>query len=276
MKRYVAMLMALLTAAALVLSGCGKDTVSSSTLDEGSSEVSSTVTENSDELSESEEESESEVSSETSTSEVTSDAVSSETSKVESEQTSSSVSSSVSSSTSKPQTSSSEANKKPSTSSKTESTSSETSSKEPVSSEETSSEETTKSCSDIMNAAISGIELPAMTFYDPSFEDGSLKEYFYTELDLSDVSDYSVGVPMMIVHASEIAVFQPKSKAEAGKVKAAIEARLQVLYDTWDTYLPEQFALVEDYQLVEKNGYILFVVAYEADQIVKQFINAVK
>ena len=98
----------------------------------------------------------------------------------------------------------------------------------------------------------------------------------YTELDLNDLADYYGSTPMMMVHATEIAVFRPADKAAAKNVKSAIQTRVDDLYNIWSQYLPMQFELVENYQVVEKNGYILFVVAEEADKIVDQFVKAVK
>lgn len=56
----------------------------------------------------------------------------------------------------------------------------------------------------------------------------------------------------------------------------AIEARVADQKRSWEHYLQDQYELVEDYQVAEKNGYILYVVAEDADRIVTQFIAAVK
>ena len=125
-----------------------------------------------------------------------------------------------------------------------------------------------------MIAATEGIELPGMMTYDPSMEEAMLSEmteYFYTGLDVSGLEDFCVGVPMMMVHASEIAIFKPTDAAAAKSVKAAIDARVESLNNVWSTYLPDQYALVEDHRVVEAGDYIIFVVAVDADRIVKQF-----
>ena len=133
---------------------------------------------------------------------------------------------------------------------------------------------TDATCEELMIAATEGIELPGMMTYDPSMEEAMLSEmteYFYTGLDLSGLTDFYVGTPMMMVHATEIAIFKPVDAAAAETVKAAIDARIEVLNNTWSTYLPDQFALVEANQVVEAGGCILFVVAADADKIVEQF-----
>lgn len=134
-----------------------------------------------------------------------------------------------------------------------------------------SSEVQLASCADIYNAAVAGIELPAQMTLDEE-----TLGICYTEMDLNDLADYYGSTPMMIVHATEIAVFRPADKAAAKGVKAAIQSRVDDLMNIWGQYLPAQYELVEDHQIVEKNGYILFVVAEEADRIVDQFVKAVK
>ena len=134
-----------------------------------------------------------------------------------------------------------------------------------------SSEVQAANCVDIYNAAIAGIQLPAQMALDEE-----MISVCYTELDVNDLADYYGSTPMMIVHATEIAVFRPTDKAAAKAVKAAIQSRVDDLYNIWGQYLPAQYELVENHQIVEKNGYILFVVAEEADKIVDQFVKAVK
>ena len=133
---------------------------------------------------------------------------------------------------------------------------------------------TDATCEELMIAATEGIELPGMMTYDPSMEEAMLSEmteYFYTGLDLSGLTDFYVGTPMMMVHASEVAIFKPTDAAAAKSVKAAIDARVESLNNVWSTYLPDQYALVEDHRVVEAGDYIIFVVAADADRIVKQF-----
>ena len=261
MKKWTALLLSIILAASACLTGCGDNNAVSSE-DAAASGVESVIEEAESEIEETEESEEGvlEESSEVEISEETSSEAAS------SEETSSAVSS-------KEESSKEESSKE--TSSKE--VSSAVSSAEEVSSEETSSaveEEASASCMSLLETAIDGAELPGMMFYEPSMGDAmisELTEYFYTGLDVSGLEDFCVGVPMMMVHASEIAIFKPTDAAAAKSVKAAIDARVESLNNVWSTYLPDQYALVEDHRVVEAGDYIIFVVAADADRIVKQF-----
>ena len=110
-----------------------------------------------------------------------------------------------------------------------------------------SSEVQGASCADIYNAAIAGIQLPAQMVLDEE-----MISVCYTELDVNDLADYYGSTPMMMVHATEIAVFRPADKAAEKNVKSAIQRRVDDLYNIWSQYLPMQFELVENHQIVEK------------------------
>ena len=276
MKKWTALLLSIILAASACLTSCGDNNAVSSE-DAAASGVESVIEEAESEIEETEESEEGvlEESSEVEISEETSSEAAS------SEETSSAVSSKEESSkvTSSKKESSKESSSKEESSKETSSkeVSSAVSSAEEVSSEETSSaveEEASASCMSLLETAIDGAELPGMMFYEPSMGDAmisELTEYFYTGLDVSGLEDFCVGVPMMMVHASEVAIFKPTDAAAAKSVKAAIDARVESLNNVWSTYLPDQYALVEDHRVVEAGDYIIFVVAADADRIVKQF-----
>ena len=276
MKKWTALLLSIILAASACLTGCGDNNAVSSE-DAAASGVESVIEDAESEIEETEESEEGvlEESSEVEISEETSSEAAS------SEETSSAVSSKEESSkvTSSKKESSKESSSKEESSKETSSkeVSSAVSSAEEVSSEETSSaveEEASASCMSLLETAIDGAELPGMMFYEPSMGDAmisELTEYFYTGLDVSGLEDFCVGVPMMMVHASEVAIFKPTDAAAAKSVKAAIDARVESLNNVWSTYLPDQYALVEDHRVVEAGDYIIFVVAADAARIVKQF-----
>lgn len=186
--------------------------------------------------------------------------------------TSSQSSSDTTSKSSSSESASSQSSSEPSS----EESSSAPESSQPSSSEESSSEPEEKetSCSDILAEATSGVTLPQMAFYRASGtakqKDALIKKY-YTELNLQDAADFAIAVSLLNVDASEVAIFRPASRDAAQQIKAAIDARLAVLEEVWSRYLPDQYELVENHQIVEKNGYILFVISKDADTIAEQF-----
>ena len=116
--------------------------------------------------------------------------------------------------------------------------------------------------------AVDGIEMPAgMAMDSTMFADTY-------GIDTSLLNSYYVQMPMMNVHATEVAVFELKDAKDADKVMAGIEKRQKALVDQWKSYLPDQLELVENYKTAQKDNMILFVISPEADEIVQKFESA--
>ena len=76
----------------------------------------------------------------------------------------------------------------------------------------------------------------------------------------------------MNVQATEYAVFKP-AEGKNQVVLDAINARQEQLSQTWENYLPEQKALVDNSKVIEKDGYIYFFVSEYADDIEEMLNN---
>ncbi len=110
-----------------------------------------------------------------------------------------------------------------------------------------------------------GLELPkSMDMPEETFADTY-------GIDTELLASYSVNMPMMNVHATEIAVFEVKDAANIEAVKAGIEKRQKALEEQWQSYLPEQLELVQNYKVAVKDNLVLFVISEHADQIVANF-----
>lgn len=110
-----------------------------------------------------------------------------------------------------------------------------------------------------------GIELPATT---------DMPEEMFADtygIDTELLESYSVNMPMMNVTATEIAVFEVKDEANIDAVKAGIEKRQKALEEQWQSYLPAQLELVQNYKVAVKGNLVLFVISENADQIVENF-----
>ena len=70
--------------------------------------------------------------------------------------------------------------------------------------------------------------------------------------------------------ATEYFIAQVKD-GKMDSVKASLEARQDALDQQWSQYLPEQYELVKNYQLVTNGNYVLFVVSEYADEAVSAF-----
>lgn len=93
-------------------------------------------------------------------------------------------------------------------------------------------------------------------------------------IDTNLLSDYYISMPMMNVHATEIAVFELKDAKDADTIMEGIEKRQKGLEEQWQSYLPDQLELVQNYKTVVKDNMILFVISHDADKIVENFNNA--
>lgn len=105
--------------------------------------------------------------------------------------------------------------------------------------------------------------------------DGNLFKDNYG-IDISILDDYNVMMPMMIVRARECAIFKVKDVKDSQKVLDGINKRLNTLENTWKQYLPDQYELVKNKKIIQKEKYILFVIDEHEDKIVQNFNNIIK
>lgn len=127
-------------------------------------------------------------------------------------------------------------------------------------------EESDSVCTDIYNSIVAqlGSDLPSFM----SCGDSDLSGLY--GIDASLLNDYSLNIPLMVVHASEIFIAEV-ADGNMDAVKAGIESRKQALLDSWSQYLPDQYELVQNAKIVENGNYIIFVVADDPDAIVDIF-----
>ena len=111
---------------------------------------------------------------------------------------------------------------------------------------------------EIMDKVLNDVELPAGQLLDDE-----LLESLYG-ISVDDVENYAVYVPMMNVHATEIAMFKVKNM---DNVKKGVENRLTFLDEMWSMYLPAQYELVQNHMLIEKDGYYFMIISNFNDDI---------
>ena len=77
-----------------------------------------------------------------------------------------------------------------------------------------------------------------------------------------------VYMPMMMVHATEFAIFWA-AEGKLDTVLTQIEARQDALVQTWERYLPDQYELVQNYKVLVNGDLVVFLVCKEMDTISK-------
>lgn len=136
---------------------------------------------------------------------------------------------------------------------------------------ESKPEETTMSAQELMGKVIDDtIELPALNQMDSTYFADTYG------IDTSLLKSYEVRMPMMIVHSTEIGIFELNNASDASKVIAGIEKRVEGLKNQWQSYLPDQYELVQNYKTATKGNYVIFVVSEHADTIISKFNAQVK
>ena len=138
---------------------------------------------------------------------------------------------------------------------------------EPV--ESASPDDSESKCAAIFNSITTqlGDDLPSLM----SCGDTELQSLY--GIDPSLLVDYSLNVPFMNVQATEIFIAEV-ADGNMDAVRDGIESRKQNLLDAWSTYLPDQYALVENSQTAIVGNYIIYVVAEDVDSIISIFSSA--
>lgn len=90
-------------------------------------------------------------------------------------------------------------------------------------------------------------------------------------LDYSLLEDYSINDAMMNVHARALYIAKVKDIADMDAVKAAFQKRLDLLQQTFETYLPDQYELAKAGQIVSNGKYVMLVVSTDSQAVVDRF-----
>ena len=105
---------------------------------------------------------------------------------------------------------------------------------------------------------ISALDMPMMT----TVNDALLSSIY--GINASDLVEYVCKMPAMNTTATEFFIGEVKD-GKMDTVKAALEARQAALDEEWSKYLPEQYELVQNYQLVTSGNYVIFVISDQVD-----------
>ncbi len=132
-------------------------------------------------------------------------------------------------------------------------------------------QEDTRSAADIWQAMQAGIDPDDLPYLEEV--DAQVLENFYG-LTEAQAASFLCLFPQMNVIATEILIVKCVSGQEQAVLSAA-EKRKSDLIETWQNYLPEQLALVEDARIVQSGQWLLFAVAGQADAIEAAFTQAV-
>ncbi|MEF9960772.1 MAG: DUF4358 domain-containing protein [Niameybacter sp.] len=132
-------------------------------------------------------------------------------------------------------------------------------------------EETAMTATELMGKVFtSSMDIPGLTNMDETF----FKDTY--DIETSLLKSYEVRMPMMMVHATEVAIFELNNATDAQKVIAGIEKRVEGLKNQWQSYLPDQFELVQNYKTATKGNYVILAISDYADTMINNFNAQVK
>lgn len=100
-------------------------------------------------------------------------------------------------------------------------------------------------------------------------EGDRIQDVYY--LDPAQLADSTFLQPMMNVSTSEIVVVRLKAQKDYDTVAKALKKRADDVIRMFSTYLPDQYELAKNYQIVRKGDYVLFSISREQQQVAKVF-----
>lgn len=97
----------------------------------------------------------------------------------------------------------------------------------------------------------------------------SLNEMY--SIDSSKLDSYIIKVPIMNIRADEIAIVKVKEKKDVSYIVNKIKERANVVKNTFNKYLEDQYELAENNIIITKGKYILFSISENNEQIEEIF-----
>lgn len=86
-------------------------------------------------------------------------------------------------------------------------------------------------------------------------------------IDISKIDNYIIKVPIMNIRADEIAIIKIKEIKDLSYIVNKLKERANVVQNTFNKYLQDQYNLAVDHIIVIKGKYILFSISEDNEQI---------
>ena len=89
------------------------------------------------------------------------------------------------------------------------------------------------------------------------------------KIDDKLLDEYLIKVPAMITSADSYLIVKPVS-GKKDDVKKALDKYMVSLEDQWKTYLPSQYELVKNREVVEYGDYLIYIISSDNDRVLKE------
>lgn len=123
----------------------------------------------------------------------------------------------------------------------------------------------TASTKEMVDSMLTKVEQPMMG----EMPEDMVQDMYH--LDPGLLEEYTIMTPMMNVKSNEVAILKVKDVADIATVEEAVKQRAADVQQSFQQYLPDQYENAQNYKLVTKGPYVLFVISESADSLVAEF-----
>lgn len=96
------------------------------------------------------------------------------------------------------------------------------------------------------------------------------------DIDASQVEDFVLYTAPINIKADEIAILKVKDSNEVQSIKDKISKRIEKQSESFKSYLPDEYSLVEKNVLKSKGKFVIFAVSKDSEKIESEFDKLVK
>jgi len=100
-------------------------------------------------------------------------------------------------------------------------------------------------------------------------QEGNLMDYY--GIDPVDVKQFAASISETGLKASEIVMMEAVDADAATRIKEKLEGRLQQLINSFNNYLPEEYAIAKDCKVESYGNYVTLFVSDKADRMKEIF-----
>lgn len=122
-------------------------------------------------------------------------------------------------------------------------------------------EETAKSVEEIYQEIEQKVALAS-----PACMDGEFIENYYG-IDTSALEEYVFSMSEDAAQAETVIIMRVKEKDDMAGIAECLQTVVEEKKNEMENYIPEQFAIVEKSEVVEKDNYVWLVISENADEI---------
>lgn len=105
-------------------------------------------------------------------------------------------------------------------------------------------------------------------------QEGNLMDYY--GIDPVDVKQFAASISETGLKASEIVMMEGVDAEAAARIEEKLEGRLQQMINSFNNYLPEEYAIAKDCKVESYGNYVTLFVSDKADRMKEIFESYVE